>query len=487
MESPVISSGNGAYIENFTPEKLTTSWITPFRVALIDILYQYLQTSKSQDIPYLGLNWKERVLLCQKILHWMVGPDLTAGYFKSELNEIKPDFGTFIFSGLESRQDEIDHLSTLFKDVDRMINGEKIARSPLVDGQSPVGLFLRRHSLMFKNLTLMQASKLSKWFAKYVTQGATTKPSGTIDDNFDNFLDENSTFDISGLSIEDRNLDEDEISSKLVPSVGSFLFSKKQSEYFIAKQISSLLRRDQSAMPAKDLHKVTKHLLTINERQSEILYLHYLNSLRVRDYTVCLNTLIRYFDSKSNAIGSNVNTFATQSNDEIAKSFRFAALNLSIFHVEMGHWDIAELSIKEAVRMALEANDMTCLQHALMWMEIIREEKSENFEANNFCSNMRSRFSGSSFSGNSDMTFRSWVQKVLQDGGRPCMLIKFIDANASAYVESVLGESPTGSSPSSTSAANARKIIQASDFIFEREFAGKLCFAKFDWQTFGGL
>ena len=440
----MILNSRIAAVDTFTNDKLSLSSITPFRVALIDILYQYLQTQKSVDVPYLGLKWEQRVTLCLKFLHWIIGPDITYDQLKLELNEIKDEFGTYIFMGIGERYNDSECLVNLFKNVDKMLSGEKSSRSSNIDGQSPVGLFLRRHSLMFKNLTFMQVSKLWKCFEKYSTQD--TEVQIKVEDSFDDIL-VNNAVDISNLSIQDRtNKNDVKDEMELGPSNfnSKFLFSKKQSEFFLSKQISLLLQKDNSAMLSKDLQKVINHLLTNNSQQSEVLYLQYLNSLRARDYTVCLNSLIQYFDSKSNAIGQNVNNFATQSNDEIAKSFRFAALNLAIFHVEMGHLEIGEAAIKEAVRMALEANDMVCLQHSLMWMEIIKDELSEKLESNSFCSSLKNHISSvSSVSENADMTFRSWVQKMLQNGGTPIKLIRYIDSNASAYVESVLGESAT--------------------------------------------
>ena len=359
MEYPVPPN-----IDSFSNDSAAPKfWVTPFRISLIDLVYRYLQ-NKNSEPTHFGLSWKQRIHLCEKLLGWILGPDLKWKEFAKELDEVREGFSNEVYLSLKVY--DLEGVALLFKDVDRLISGER-NRFEKLDPSSPIGLFLRRNLIAFKSLTMIQTSKLLKNFALFLSKTTSKSMNLNSDDIFDN---DESMFDLSGLSL-DPAADDPE---KLVK--GSFNLSKKQSEFFISKHIYLLLQNEAKALPPKELQNVINELLTNNEQQSEVLYLQYLNSLRVRDYTLCLNTLIHYFDCKSNAIGgatANLNPF-NQPDDDIARSFRFAALNVAMFHVEMGHWKIAEAAIKEAIRMALETNDMMCLQHALMWSQIIEDE-----------------------------------------------------------------------------------------------------------------
>ena len=61
--------------------------------------------------------------------------------------------------------------------------------------------------------------------------------------------------------------------------------------------------------------------------------------------------------------------------DDGNKGFRFAALNLAGFHVRQGHKAEAMSAIKEAITMAQESSDHTCLQHVLSLLHRIADDK----------------------------------------------------------------------------------------------------------------
>ena len=329
MEYPVAPN-----VETFTNVPVAPKFsVTPFRISLIDIVYRYLHNRNSEP-SFFGLAWAERIRLCEKLLGWILGPDLRWSDFGKELDQIRYGFGDDVSTWLKAY--DLEGMTSLFKDVDRFINGERNRnRFEKLDPSSPIGLFLRRNLIAFKNLNMIQISNLHKSFVLYFSKTSANTSSFSKDDIFDN---DESMFDLSGLSLESAD---DEDAEKMVK--GTYNLCKKQSEFFISKQIYLLLQNESKALPPNELQNVINELLTNNEQQSEALYLQYLNSLRVRDYTLCLHTLIHYFDCKSNAIGSTaayLNVLNQSPPDDIARSFRFAALNVAMFHVEMGHFKV---------------------------------------------------------------------------------------------------------------------------------------------------
>ena len=46
--------------------------------------------------------------------------------------------------------------------------------------------------------------------------------------------------------------------------------------------------------------------------------------------------------------------------------YRYAALNLAMLHYKFGHYKEARAAVHESIRMAQDANDHICLQHALV-------------------------------------------------------------------------------------------------------------------------
>ena len=101
----------------------------------------------------------------------------------------------------------------------------------------------------------------------------------------------------------------------------------------------------------------------------EAHFLSYLNCLRVKEQAGAVHALYGSCTQQDDGQTSKLGP------DDGNKGFRFAALNLAGFHVRQGHKEEAMSAIKEAITMAQESSDHTCLQHILSLLHRIVDDK----------------------------------------------------------------------------------------------------------------
>ncbi|ERL87747.1 hypothetical protein D910_05136 [Dendroctonus ponderosae] len=138
-------------------------------------------------------------------------------------------------------------------------------------------------------------------------------------------------------------------------------WSRRQAELFLCTQ-AALYENDESrALNPQELQAKITSMLKSNPDLAEAHFMSFLNYLKVNDICGAMKTLFHCFDRRTNP---DVKVF----NDDKSKEHRYAALNLAILHHHFGHTAEAVACLKEAIKIAHEANDLLCLQHALSWL-----------------------------------------------------------------------------------------------------------------------
>ena len=144
--------------------------------------------------------------------------------------------------------------------------------------------------------------------------------------------------------------------------------SRKQADLFLAQQASLLQTNERAALSPRDLQAEISRILAACPGLPEAHYLSYLNCLRVKEVAGAVHHLYRSQDD---------GTFSKLSQEDGSKSFRYAALNLASYHARMKHKEEAESAIREAITMAQEASDHTCLQHVLSHLHRVSEDQDK--------------------------------------------------------------------------------------------------------------
>lgn len=153
------------------------------------------------------------------------------------------------------------------------------------------------------------------------------------------------------------------------------VFSKKQAEYFMAHQALMLGHNQSEALPPDQLQQRIKDILRANPDLAEAHFLSYMNSLRVKEYCTALHNLCHFFDRKAcPPAESSPPKKKVARVEEIA--MRYAALNLASLQFRFGNREECKAALQEAIMLAQEGNDQVCLQHALVWLNLLGESHS---------------------------------------------------------------------------------------------------------------
>ncbi|KAF7285981.1 hypothetical protein GWI33_008285 [Rhynchophorus ferrugineus] len=148
-------------------------------------------------------------------------------------------------------------------------------------------------------------------------------------------------------------------------------WSRRQAELFLATQAALLQHNDYKALEPQELQSIISSILNSNPDLAEAHFLSFLNYLRVEEFCGAMQSLFHCFDRRANP---DVKYY----NDEKSREHRYAALNLAILHYHFGHMKEALASLKESIKIAHEANDNLCLQHALSWLYRLSNVNKDN-------------------------------------------------------------------------------------------------------------
>jgi hypothetical protein len=105
---------------------------------------------------------------------------------------------------------------------------------------------------------------------------------------------------------------------------------------------------------------------------SQTHFLRYLNCLHHREFEDALDSLHRYFDYLAPEMQ------AGKDQSRPPATHQYAILNLAILHLGFGHFDLCVQSIQEAVRIAQQNADHTCLMHCLSLLGRVAQDQGSN-------------------------------------------------------------------------------------------------------------
>ncbi|XP_067950966.1 anaphase-promoting complex subunit 5-like [Watersipora subatra] len=143
--------------------------------------------------------------------------------------------------------------------------------------------------------------------------------------------------------------------------------SRLQAERRVAQLAIMLEQNTRACDSATAVGQELNQLIQAYPFLHKVHYVRYLNQMRVREYAGAKESLHRYYD-KIAQTGDRVRPKDPAFEDS-NKCSRFASLSLASFYARFGHKHLALHSVKEAVKLAQEADDNTCLQHSLIWLE----------------------------------------------------------------------------------------------------------------------
>lgn len=147
-----------------------------------------------------------------------------------------------------------------------------------------------------------------------------------------------------------------------IPEVGESgvktrsLRSKEQVEGYLKEQAGLL---EKGVGTSEDLDTNLTHLEKLAPEIVRTHYLRYLNHLQQGDYPATMDELHRYFDYSAGMMSTG------GQHDSSVGRFQAGLLSLGSMHAHFGHVDQAMQALNEAVRIAQQYNDDSCLAHAL--------------------------------------------------------------------------------------------------------------------------
>ncbi|XP_059616054.1 anaphase-promoting complex subunit 5 [Phlebotomus argentipes] len=142
-------------------------------------------------------------------------------------------------------------------------------------------------------------------------------------------------------------------------------WSRRQTDLFVAQQCSLLQCNETKALNPRDLQAKLAEIIMDNPLYSQAHFLNYLNCVRVRDYVGAVDNLHRAFDRNAVKNLSSVET----------RAYQYLSLNLAILHAQFGYMREAHVSLREAIMLAQEVGDRTCLQLANSWLSYLDHHK----------------------------------------------------------------------------------------------------------------
>ncbi|XP_059470008.1 anaphase-promoting complex subunit 5 [Neocloeon triangulifer] len=361
------SQQGDAQKETITPHKIAIlTLVKTFGEMKLEVLNK--RCSDDDTSPFLSrlgfamreqsvLNPKYRRTFCMLVLKLLQDPDLTLSQLHllllSKQNDIFREFlPEFHKNMLNVMSKGIEGLMSLVKRVSQLLT-EPNSVNPIITKSSILGLFIRRSSVVFEQLTCSGVVAVFKVFKRYCEacpaflnmDWMQAAPDGPPEEEHD----EQKT-DLTTLKEEK-----------------GALWTRRQADLFLAQQ-SLLLQKNDASIDTKKLHTNIQQLLRANPDCAEAYFLAFLNFLRVRDFPAALHSLHNCFDRGGGLyFDPNSKQLCGNSNDERARSFRYGALNLATLYATFGHKEEALFALKECVMLARSAHCNFCLQHALSW------------------------------------------------------------------------------------------------------------------------
>ncbi|KAF2077951.1 hypothetical protein CYY_000751 [Polysphondylium violaceum] len=218
----------------------------------------------------------------------------------------------------------------------------------LLDPRSILGMFVKKIILNFSQILFPGLGKLYDQMAFYVNQFY--RDTGRLRDEYDDDEDEEYEED-------EEEEEEEEEQEEIVPNKVGFL-SPLDEERFVYEQVIRLESRVNKEHPER-IGQEIKNLKKLLPNVNRVHYIAFLNHLAHHDYEYSLEELHRYFDY-SNSHSLN--------NDKTNAMLPYAVLNLAQLDYHYGHYENSFLALCEAIRIAQERSDHSCLAIAENWL-----------------------------------------------------------------------------------------------------------------------
>lgn len=337
-------------VTNIIAKKQSLEAITPHRICIGILVRAFCDFRQSNEYHKFDSQSTTKVF-CALFLELMQNADLTLNNFiniitsmvrnNNQVNSVLTRFKNTIADinkcGTQALLDNIDAISNLICHKEK--DSDQIGTVVIVHKSSVIGFYCRRLVVTFEKLSFPEITTFLVAFLNYSKD----------------LINEDS------LKIENTTLLQTQ--KQILFTKDEDLWTRRQSELFIATQYALLLYDEQNAMEPKKLHEFLECMLKANPDLAEAHFLNYLNYMRFKEYCGAIESIYNSFDKSA----------ANEKNgpDEKPRTYRYAALNLALLHFQFGQEEEALEALNESIRLAQEANDTICLQHALTWLHTI--------------------------------------------------------------------------------------------------------------------
>jgi len=351
--------------------------VTPHRLVVVLLVREYCHYKVSVPVTP-----QDRTAACLLLLDLVQSPDLDLATTCSKIKEKLHLTGLVVSwaRGVARLQEEgVAGVMDLVQSLDKLLTADNFP----VSRTSVIGLLLRQVILTFDKLTFSEVSSVKQQLDHYYKAGRAAL--GNLIDYSDEVTGE--SFEMSLESGEESRVEEYKLPSFLPAEFRTdrsddkdddndddndddgpdCQVSRKQADLFIAQQVSLLQTNEAEALSPKDLQCEITRILKSNPGLPEAHFLAYLNCLRVKEVAGAVHNLYGSCSQQDEGHPPRPGI------DDGSKGFRFAALNLASYHVRMNHKEEAMSAIKEAITMAQEASDHSCLQHVLSLLHRISD------------------------------------------------------------------------------------------------------------------
>ncbi|BFZ20186.1 hypothetical protein BsWGS_23225 [Bradybaena similaris] len=344
--------------------------LTPHKLTMMALVYHYQQLCALQDKiddtspdPDRLLTEKEKRVFMVTLLNLLQSPDMDLKTLRLQIDHVlKPAILEAVYDLLQTiSEDSVMPINDFFDNVSTLITaGEKDA---VIRRESIMGIYIRRMELAYNEMSFSQVVDMFNKVRLYYQAGFPERRE---------FSGHSSWRKPHTLGIPESALSMSQLEDQsAVDSLSKqSSFSRKQAEYFIAHQALMLGHHEGRALAPDQLQQKICDILGANPDLAEAYFLSYMNSLRLKEYCTALHNLYHYFDRKAGTPSDAGNSNKKKgTSDEVA--MRYAALNLASLQFRFGNKDECSAALKEAIRLAQESNDQVCLQHALVWLNLL--------------------------------------------------------------------------------------------------------------------
>lgn len=359
---------------NANARKIET--ITPHKIIVIFLVQEYLKvrTEAEKSGIYSPKYSKRFCILLLKLIQY---PDMS--YKDLHMFLSAPHIGIDP-RHLQKFDEFMETISSLGVDVLfelQIFIGKLLTENFHVNQFGIVGFYIRRILLTLNKMNFSDIIDLYKNINMYYEKGIRALAFTTNFGERSEVVDANETAGSAAMNTSHESsifqMDPEKHLSLILPAPvapkdrnGHSKWSVKQADLFIAQQ-SSLLEKDETrALPPAELQKRLNEISKDIPFYTQAHILSYTNSLRVRDFYNSLDSFHCAYDRCSSR--AVVSAATADQNLKGSKGLQYSCLNLAILHVQFGHHEEAMRCLREAIMLAQEAGDKTCLQMAQSWL-----------------------------------------------------------------------------------------------------------------------